>query len=133
MTQGWPSASPLFVQVSGRFLAGVTRVTQGLPTKDKEGAACSSWVRLTERRRSRCAARPWGGCAELQEEHASPGAPLAVRLNVQGRSERVGLLVRCRGEGAGHFEVAARFGAAGVDEDAPGGEGGLEALEAVGE
>ena len=43
------------------------------------------------------------------------------------------LLVRRRDGQAGRLDVPALFGAARVDEDAPGREGGLKALEAVGE
>lgn len=60
---------------------------------------------------------------------------MVLLLLVQARgvtgSERPRLLVRGRGERAGHFEIAARLGAARVDKDASGGQRRLEALEAV--
>lgn len=73
---------------------------------------------------SRRVHRRAAAAAEQQEEHApAPGALLACAVG-RWRSERL-LLVQGQCGYAGHLDVAAFPGAAGVDEDAAGGEGGL--------
>jgi hypothetical protein len=67
---------------------------------------------------------PWAGAsAEQQEEHAG-AVVLLLLARLWRRSEHL-LFVRRRGERAGHDDVAALSGAAGIDDDAPRGEGGL--------